>query len=87
MPRGHKFIYRVSGTGVVAFTGYSEHQCREVDRFFRFTDKWRVYDGKNASESIKISEEETIPGRVVNYDHVSYRRDPYLNSRNNIMIW
>ena len=69
-------VFRVSGTGDAAFTGYSEHQCREVDRFFHFADEWRVYDGKNASQLIKISEEETIPGRVVNYDHVLSRRDP-----------
>lgn len=68
--------YRVSGTGDAAFTGYSEHQCREFDRVFRFAEEWRVYDGKNASERIKISEEETIPGRVINYDYVSSQRDP-----------
>ena len=66
----------VLGTGDAAFTGYSGHQCRDFDRVFRFAEKWRVYDGKNASERIKISEEETIPGRVINYDYVSSRGDP-----------
>ncbi|CAF9937248.1 MAG: hypothetical protein ALECFALPRED_007152 [Alectoria fallacina] len=66
----------VSGTGDAAFTGYSGHRCRDFDRVFRFAETWRVYDGKNASERIKISEEETIPGRVINYDYVSSRGDP-----------
>lgn len=43
---------------------------------FSFAEKWRVYDGKNASKRIKISEEETIPGRVINYDYISSRGDP-----------
>ncbi len=63
--------YRVSGTGDAAFTGYSVHECRDFDRVFRFAEKWRVYDGKNSSERIKISEEDTTPGRVINYDDVS----------------
>lgn len=69
--------YRVAPeTGGAAFTGYSEHRCRDFERVFRFAEKWRVYDGKNASEWIKISEEESIPGRVINYDYISSRGDP-----------
>lgn len=69
--------FRVAlGTRDAAFTGYGEHKCRDFDRVFRFAEKWRVYDGKNASEWIKISDEETIPGRVINYDYVSSRGDP-----------
>lgn len=66
----------VSGTGDAAFTGYGEHLCRDLDRIFLFAEKWRVYDGKNASERIKISKEEVIPGRIINYDYVSSRGDP-----------
>lgn len=68
--------YRVaSGTGDAAFTGYSEHQCRDFEGEFRFAEQWRVYNGKDASEWIKISEEETVPGRVINYDYISSRGD------------
>ena len=68
--------YRVvSESGDAAFTGYSEHQCRDFEKVFRFAEKWRVYDGKNASQWIKISEEETTPGRVINYDYISSRGD------------
>ena len=68
--------YRVaSGTGDAAFTGYSEHLCRDFDGVLHFAEKWRVYDGKNASERTKISEE-IMPGRIINYDYVSSRGDP-----------
>ena len=66
----------VSETGHAAFTGYGEHQCRDFERGFRFAEKWRVYDGKNASERIKISDEEAIAGRVINYGYISSRGDP-----------
>ena len=58
------------------FTGYGEHQCRDLDRVFSFAEEWRVYDGKDNNERIKISEAETIPGRVINYDYISSRGDP-----------
>lgn len=69
--------YRIaSETGDAAFVGYAKHQCRDFDRVFRFAEEWRVYDGKSSSERIEISEEETIPGRVINYEYVSSRGDP-----------
>ena len=61
--------YRVmSETGDEAFTGYSEHQCRDYERAFRFAEEWRVYNGKNDSERTKISKEEMVSVRVINYD-------------------
>ena len=68
--------YRVpSGTRDVAFTGYGKHQCQDFDGVFCFAEKWRVYGGESASERVKISKAETIPGRVINYDYVSSRGD------------
>ena len=73
--------YRVlspSGTGTrdVGFTGYGEHKCRDFERVFRFAEEWRVYEGKNESERVRVSEEEEmVRGRVIDYDYVSSRGD------------
>ena len=66
----------VSETGNVGFTGYGEHRCRDFERVFRFAEEWRVYEGKDDSERVKISEGEMMPGRVIDYDYVSSRGDP-----------
>ena len=51
------------------FTGYGEHQCRDFERVFRFAEEWRVYEGKNESRRVKVSEEEMMMhGRVIDYD-------------------
>lgn len=67
--------YRVvSGTGTgTGFTGYSEHKCRDFERVFRFAEEWRVYEGKNGSERVRVSEGEMGVGRVIDYDYVSSR--------------
>ena len=51
------------------------HQCRDYDQIHAFAEKWRVFNGQTVKERKKISEEENIPGRVINYDYVSSRGD------------
>lgn len=59
----------------MGFTGYSEHQCRDFERVFRFAEEWRVYEGKNGSERVRVSEGEGEMGvgRVIDYEYVSSR--------------
>jgi hypothetical protein len=62
--------------GVLATLGDGMHQCRDYDQIHAFAEKWRVFNGQTVKERKKISEEENIPGRVINYDYVSSRGDP-----------
>lgn len=56
-------------------SGYSAHRCRDFRAAHDFAEEWRVWDGKNRPTQVKISEEENVPGRIINYDYVSSRGD------------
>ena len=64
------------GTDQIGTSGYSQHQCRNFDEAFAFAEKWRVWNGKSRPEQARITDEENIPGRIINYDYVSSRGDP-----------
>jgi hypothetical protein len=64
------------GTSGYNPTGYNVHYCRDWNKLRDFVEKWRVWNGKDRPEQRRISEEENIPGRKINYDYISSRGDP-----------
>ena len=58
-------------TGEVGTSGYTEHHCRNFKELHDFAEGWRVWNGKNRPEQERITEDENIPGRKINYLYCS----------------
>ena len=62
-------------TGEVGTSGYGTHQYQNFAELYDFAEKWKIWKGRRRPEQERITEEENIPGRVINYGYVSSRGD------------
>ena len=58
-------------TGEIGTSGWTLHHCRNYKQLHDIAEKWKVWKGKARPEQQRITQEENVPGRVINYNYIS----------------